>query len=401
MWVTIPSVVEEMRNVFTFVSPGKLVFGVNAVTTLGDEAQLLKASRVLIVTDKGVEKAGLVEKVKSPLEEKKMSVQVFDAVEPEPSLKCAEASAAIARGGKFDLIVGVGGGSSMDMAKVAAAMVTNPGSVSQYLGSYLLVNPTLPKILIPTTAGTGSEISTGAIVTDESHTKRWIIDTKNFANVSLVDPMMTISLPPRQTAHTGLDALTHAIEAVMSIVKNPISDCLAYYAVRLIAKNLKTAYYQGSNLEARYKMCLGATLAVLAQMNAGGSLAHSVSYVLHSHYGTTHGEGCAVALPYVMDYNLVTCEDMFRRVAEEMGIDVADLSNREAAIRAIEAVYTLLKDLDVPYCLREMKVSRTALETLAEECQTKYPRPNTPRRVERQTLMNMWERMWEGRITEY
>ena len=396
-YVPIIEVYDPLRLQFIFRTPRKIVFGVNTVNNVGTEAEQLGARKAVIICDEGIRKAGIVDKVTKSLEEKGVEFEIWDKVEPEPHVECAEDIVRFVRDGKFDLVIGVGGGSSMDMAKTAAVLVENPGPVKDYIGVGLIKKPGIPKILIPTTAGTGSEC-THAAVMSIGRIKRWIADPALFADVAIIDPMLTLSLPPKLTAGTGLDALSHAIECIMSINANSITDSLALSAIKLIFENLRVAYYHGKNLEARYNMSLAATMAGMVVTNAGAVLGHSACYTYASDYRLPHGVSCAIALPYVMWYNLPVSAHKLALIAEAMGFDIKGLSVEEAAWKAIKAVKKLIEDVKLPTSLKEIGVPKEKLPEYAEELVTQYPRPNNPRRVTKEDILVMYEKMWEGEL---
>ncbi len=295
-------------------------------------ARRLGGDKALIVTDKVIVKTGLVERVSKSLEQAGLSVQVFDEVEPEPKLEVAEKAAEFSRKSGCNLVIGVGGGSVLDMAKVASIAPTNPGKMADYVGVGLIKQAGLPKILIPTTAGTGSEVTNIAVVSlAAEEIKSGIVGPQLMADVAIVDPEATLTMPPRLTASTGIDALTHAVEALMSVNSNPLTDALAYEAVKLVFRNLRKACYQGENLEARYGMSLAALLAGLAFGSAGVCGGHALAYAFAVKYNVPHGIACGLALPYIMEYNLPVCEEKLARIAVLAGESVEWVSTREAA----------------------------------------------------------------------
>ncbi|MBA7524277.1 Long-chain-alcohol dehydrogenase 1 [subsurface metagenome] len=232
--------------------PKRVVFGDGVEEKIGAEAKGLGAKKALIVTDATIEKAGLLEKVEKTLKEA-VEVDVFDIVESEPTLAAAETVAGAARAAKYDLIVGVGGGSVMDMAKVASAVASNPGqAVSEFMGANKIANPSVSKILVPTTAGTGAEATPFTLIIVGGK-KKAIASPYNLADVVLISPSFTATMPPRVTASTGMDAMSHAIEAFLSTGSNPLTDSFALEAIRKIADNLEVAFSHGDNLDALFQ----------------------------------------------------------------------------------------------------------------------------------------------------
>jgi len=243
--------------------PKKLIFGTNSVKRVGVEAKRF-GDNALIVTDEGIERAGLVGKVMDSMKSEGLSPDIFNKVKAEPSSEDIKLIANIVRGKEYEMIIGVGGGSCLDTAKIASIMATNPGEVEQYVSVSdasigLIKKPGLPKILIPTTSGTGSEATRGAIISikgiKEAIFSPWLI-----ADVAIVDPLMSMTMPPKLTAVTGFDALSQAIEAVMSVRSNVVTNALALESIRLISNSLETAYQNGSDIKARYNMAIAATI---------------------------------------------------------------------------------------------------------------------------------------------
>ena len=380
-----------------FRAPTKIVFSVNSIEKVAAEAKRLNGKKICLISDEVITKLGIVDKVRKQLEEKHYVTDVFDEVKPEPSLANAEAIAEYVREKNCNLIVGIGGGSVMDVAKIASAMARNQGKVSDYVAAGTFKKHGLPKILIPTTAGTGSEVSQAAVVTLKDKRKASFSDPHLFADVAIVDPTLTMTMPKEITATTGIDALSHAVEAMMSSDSNPIIDALSLEAVKLIKDNLKLAYDQGDNLNARIKMSWAAVLGGMV-IYAKAVYGHSFSYTIGPKYDFSHGLSCALALPYVMDYNLPACVDKFLSIAASMREHVENVSRLDDAFKAVVAVKKLIEDVKLPSSLREAGVPKKDLQVLAEELITFYPRQNNPRMITKEDAIKLYERAWEGRI---
>jgi alcohol dehydrogenase class IV len=297
------------------------------------------------------------------------------------------------REGKYDMVIGLGGGSSLDIAKGVAIMATNPGKVVDYAGIDLVPKAGLPKILIPTTAGTGSETSRSLVVTDENNVKRSIASSFGISDVAILDPMLTLSMPPLVTANTGMDALVHAIESYVSATTTPFAEILAIAAIRLIAHNLPLAYSKGSNLTARYNMLLAASLAGLAFASSRLGIVHGLAYVIDTEYHLPHGRANAIMLPHVMEFNKTGNLGKFGRIAEAMGEPVGGLSPYEAADKSVQAVKNLLAALQVPYRLSQYGIPKEHLPRLIEGGmrQARLFVPN-PRDVTQEDLRWIYER---------
>ncbi|MGQ9858934.1 MAG: iron-containing alcohol dehydrogenase [Thermodesulfobacteriota bacterium] len=353
------------EKVHVFYSPHKILFGLNVVRSLGSEVVSLGGRKPLVVTDPGVVEAGLLEPVTKSLEEASVSYVVFDGVEPEPPARLVDEGTEIFKQEGCDLVVGVGGGSSMDVAKGISVMATNEGSVLDFCGFDLLKRRGVPKILVPTTAGTGSEVTRVFVITDEAqNTKKAVYSHYVLAEVGLVDPLLTLSMPKKVTVDTGLDALVHAVETYVSANATPFSDILAERAIEWIAKYLPMAWAKGSNFTARYYMSLASTVAGMAFASGGLGAVHGLCYPLGTEYHMSHGRSNAIMLPHVMKFNIPGNPEKFARIAFLMGMDVEGLSQLEAAHAAVEAVEQLLDSLQVPYHLRDYGIPESDLPKL-------------------------------------
>lgn len=380
-------------KISTFLSPNKITLGIGAARGVGTEAKALGAQKALIITDAGVVKAGLIDGIHEALESEKLEVGIFDTVVPEPPSRIIDESAQVAREQGYDIIIGVGGGSALDAAKGASLMASNRGTVLDYAGIDLVPHGGLPKILLPTTGGTGSEVTRVFVMTDEANnTKKVVYSTFNLADVAIVDPLLSVSMPPHVTADTGIDALVHAIETSVSLNATPFSDILATEAIRLIALNLPAAYGKGGNLEARYHMALAATLAGLAFTSGGVGAVHGLAYVLGTEYHLSHGRSNAIMLPYVMDYNTIGSLRRYAQIATAMGEDIHGLSAYDAAGKSIVAVRKLLEAVGISINLADYGISKDDLPKLVEGGmrQTRLFVPN-PRDLAQEDVTKIYE----------
>lgn len=356
----------EIYKISNFYSPKKIILGLDVVKKVGEEAKSLGGRRALIVTDPGIVSAGHVQIVEDSLRRAKIEAGLFDKVIPEPPASCVEEGMKNLRNGNYDLVIGIGGGSSLDIAKAISIMANNPGKIVDYAGIDLVANPGLPKILIPTTAGTGSETSRSLVVTDENNIKRSIASNSGIADVAILDPLLTVSMPPQVTANTGMDALVHAIESYVSATTTPFAEILSLEAIRLIAHNLPLAYAKGNNLLARYNMLLAASLAGLAFASSRLGIVHGLAYVIDTEYHLPHGRANAIMLPHVMEFNKTGNLLKFGRIAQAMGENINGLSTYEAAGKSIQAVKNLLAALQIPYRLSDYGIPREHLPKLVE-----------------------------------
>jgi len=373
-----------MRTTWTFHSAGQLIFGYHSADQLGDVTTRLGAKRVLLVTDSVLTKTGLVDQVRAPLSERRITTEIFHGGEPEPSFRAAEACIKQARNFRPDALIGLGGGSNMDLAKISATVLAHGGGPRDYLGEDRVPGPILPLICIPTTAGTGSEVSAAAVLTDsDNQLKVGILSNYLRPKVALVDPQLTLSCPAKLSADSGIDALTHAIEAYTAIDneifplppgepstyqgRHPLGDCLAEKAISLIGANLAQAVKQGSDLAAREAMALGATLAGLAFSNVGVALVHALEYPVGGATHCSHGAGNGLLLPFVMRFNLPARPNQFANIARLLGENVSGLDETEAGERAIRSVERLRSEIGIPLRLRDLGVQEKQLRPFAEK----------------------------------
>jgi alcohol dehydrogenase len=340
--------------------------GPGALDHLADEIRKFGAARPALVTDPGVVRAGLADRVRQAAG---LELALFAQAEPEPPYPTVHACAEFLQSHGCDAVIGLGGGSSMDTAKMAAALATNGGVVSDYWGLERVPKPGLPVIAIPTTAGTGSEVSPAAVFKDPTdHTKKGVRSDHLLARAAILDPTLTLGLPPALTAATGMDALIHAVEAYTSPRATLISDAMAEQAIRLIGEHLRTAYRQGDALAARSGMLTGSFLAGLALAEVNVGAVHALAQALGGRYSVSHGVANSLFLPHVMAFNRPSCRPKYARVAAWLGEKVEGLSVEEASLRAIDAVSGLLKDLGLPRSLRAVGVPSEALSEIAEAC---------------------------------
>ena len=371
-----------MRETFTFYSAGQLLFGRNAVRQIGDVVGRLRAKRVFIVTDKILAGVGILDKVREPLAG--MTVEVFDGGEPEPTLgmvmRCIESAKVF----RPDLVLGLGGGSNMDAAKLVAIVLAHGGHPRDYVGEEKVPGTVLPLVCVPTTAGTGSEVSAAAVFTDTEKQLK-VSCLTNFIRpaAAIVDPLLTISCPPKVTADSGIDALTHAIEGFTAIDnasyplpagersvyqgKNPFADMVAEKAITLVGQFLKRAVKDGNDLEARDGMALAATLGGLAFSNAGVALVHAMEYPVGAAVHVSHGAGNGLLLPFVMRYNLSAKTAAYAEVARLLGEDTTGMDETAAAERAVAVVENLKADIGIPSRLRDLGVKEEQLRPFAEK----------------------------------
>lgn len=349
-----------------FATTPRIVMGAGSLARVGDEVKRQNGTSVLIVTDPGVAGTGIVERLEGILEDAGLAVARFDKVEADPRFEIVEDSLAALRAAKADTVIGIGGGSSLDMAKITAVMAVNEGPVGRYFGIDLVPQPGLKTILIPTTAGTGSEVTPIVILSDHHEKlKKGVVSPYLFPSCALLDPELTLGLPPAVTAATGMDALIHALEAYTSKNATAMSDVLAREAIGLVFHNIRTAYANGENLEARSNMLRGSLLAGMAFANAGVTAVHAFAYPIGAEFHIPHGVANTIMLVPVMRFNQTGNLPRFARLAELLGENTAGLNQRQAAARAVAALTDLAEDLRVPQHLSAFGVKEGDIPNLA------------------------------------
>lgn len=361
-----------MSESFTFRLPTVVHFANGAAASLVDRVKEHGGSKVLVVSDQGVKKAGLLEQLLGSMEQAGLPVAVFDDVEPDPGLETIMRGAVACSAVGADLIVAVGGGSPMDTAKAIRVVVENGGHIRQYGGVGKVPRPAaMPLLCLPTTSGTGSEVTTFAVLSDwERNIKVTFASPYLAASAAIVDPMLTVTAPPSVTAASGVDALAHAIEAYVSIAAQPPSDALGLRAIALIANALRPAFATGKDLEARHDMALGSLLAGMAFNNGLLGITHSLGAALSGHGHISHGVAISALLPYVMEYNLPARLKRYRDVAEAMGAGVEGLTSSEAARMSVRMVRELVVDTGLPTSLSALGIGEELLPLIAEGAMT-------------------------------
>jgi len=354
-------------KIISLRSPHLILAGLGSIERLGEEVKALEAKKALMVTDKGVTSSGVGEKIQTLLKKEGIGIDIFDKVIPDPDIGCAEACVEMAKTDRYDLILGVGGGSPMDIASVTSVMLTNQGAIQDYLGVNLVKKPGIPTILVPTTAGTGAEVTPNAILTDvEEKLKKAIVSPYILPWVAIVDPVMSVSMPPSVTSSSGIDALTHAIESYTSKNATILTDLYAKEAIILIGRSLRTAVADGNNLQARFDMSIGSLYAGISLANAGVTAVHALAYPLGGQFNVAHGIANGLLLPYVMEFNVLGDIPKFAQVAHLLGEKVEHLPLIEQAYHAAKTVKAIYRDLKIPQSLTELKVPKEAIPDMAK-----------------------------------
>jgi alcohol dehydrogenase len=372
-----------MNKIFGFTGAKQIIFGNGSISRLAETVQQLGCTRPLLVMDRNLLKTEIKDQVTTVLKKAKLPSVQFAEIDGEPELELADTGAKLAAKEKCDGVIGVGGGSAMDAAKAISVLLSNKGKASDYLGLNKVPGPGVPKIMVPTTAGTGSEVTfTAVFIRKELRKKEGMNSPYLYPEVALLDRVLTLSLPPEPTAATGMDALCHAIESFTSVNANPMSELFSLEAIRLISDNLRTCVHNGKDLDAREQMLLGALYAGLGLANAGVGAAHSLSYPLGGLFGIGHGIANTLMLPGIMAFNLPSALERFAIIADAMGEVIDDMPLRDSAYLAVDAVENLIDDCGIRKNLSQYGITEEHLPMLARIAMTvTRPLENNPRKV--------------------
>lgn len=385
-----------MSNIknFEFVLPTKIKFGEGVSENLSEEIINMGHAKPMIITDKGLIKVGIVSKITGVLEKCGMEYKIFDGIEPNPRDITVQKAYEAASEFGADVLVAIGGGSSMDTAKAVGILMTHGGVINDYEGLDKIKNPICDLIAIPTTVGTGSEVTFWSVITDtKRHFKMSVGSPLIAAKLALVDPALVESLPPSMIAATGMDALTHAIEGYTCTLSEPITDACGIYAIRMIAENIRTAFNTKSK-EANANMLLGSLIAGICFGNSDIAGVHCMGEALGGLYDTPHGVAMAILLPYVMEYNYISDYTKFAKIAEALGEPVDELSEEEAAYAAVKAVHKLNDELKIP-SLKEIGTKEEDLPELAKRASVNVSVDSNPRKATEADFLDIFKKAYE------
>lgn len=384
-----------MQEYLEFSLGARVLYKAGLASEIGQMAASIGARKAFVVADKGVVGAGLLAPVLASLEATSELVGVFDDVPANSSVQAVMDAAAAAREVGADLLIAVGGGSPIDTAKCVRILLAHGGHLLDYQGYNLLEEPLPPMIAIPTTAGTGSEVTPFAVIRDsEQDVKLTFASPFLVPTLAVLDPIITQTLPPLLTAATGLDALTHAVEAYVSSEHSPFSDSLAVAAIDMIATNLRDAVHRGAELEARGQMLIAACMAGIAFSNGFLGVTHALAHAVGGKFPVHHGTANAIVLPFGMQFNSSAVPERYVRVARAMGVNAGGRSDDEVIADGISAVRTLASDCGLPARLRDVGVPAEALPELANVALTDAAIFNNPRPASEQELLELLEAAW-------
>lgn len=380
-------------NYSIFKCPKKIIYGKNTIGLIGNES-IVFGDKAMIVTGKhSSKKTGALDKVVDSLKDKGLEYIIFNKVESDPSAFTVRKGVKLGKEEKVDFIIALGGGSAMDAAKAISMVIGNGGDILDYEK----IQPKtygIPIIAVPTTAGTGSEVSKFSIITDTERKIKMLISS-NFIipEIAILDPVLTMMMPPQVTAATGMDAFTHAIEAYISKAAQPMSDMFAIKAIKLISSNIARSVLKG-DIEDREKMLLGQMYAGLAFSNASTALVHSMSRPLGAYYKVPHGIANAILLTEVMKFNRASCAEKFKVIAESMGEDVEEKSIREASLIAVNTIRAIFLETGLPTSLKEVGVDKDNFRKMAQDAMESKTTELNPRKPTVEQLIEIYEKVY-------
>lgn len=392
-----------LPDYFEFSLPSRVIAGRGLLDSMAAEIEALGVTKGMVVTDKVLQEAGVVRRVLDALGSSSLEIAyVFDEVPPDSDTEIVQKGAELAREHGVDFLLAIGGGSSMDTAKGINIVYTLGGNILDHQGAGVVAAPLALKLVaIPTTSGTGSEVTGVAVIKDRAQNLKLSYPSPFLTpNLSILIPELTLSMSPRLTAATGMDALTHAVEAYLSTNADPFSDGLALHAIKIICQHLPAATHNGQDLEARYQMQVGACIAGASFTYPLVGVVHASAHAAGGVHGLHHGLGCSIMLPYGMEFNLEVSPERYRDIAQAMGIDVRGLSGEEAGWKAIEKVWRLAKDCGLPTNLKDAGVPQEAIPIIAEVALTDGAMVTNPRPAELEDLQQLMQQAYEGALDQ-
>jgi 1,3-propanediol dehydrogenase len=384
---------------YDFLMPSVNFFGPGVISKIGDRAKMLGMKKPVIVTDKFLEglKNGAVEQTLDSLKAAGVDYVVYNNVEPNPKIRNIKEVKKLYEESGADSIITVGGGSAHDTGKGAGIILTNGDDITKLAGIETLDKALPPLIAVNTTAGTGSELTRHAVITnEENHLKFVVVSWRNIPLVSFNDPTLMLDVPKGLTAATGMDAFVQAVEPYVSVDHNPITDSQCVGAIKLIETSLREAVANGHNLDARTKMVEAEMLAGMAFNNANLGYVHAMAHQLGGQYDAPHGVCCALLLPYVEEYNIIACPDRFAQLAEIMGENTEGLSTRDAAELAIKAMKQLSEDVGIPHSIKEIGAKPEDFELMAENALKDGNAFSNPRKGTKEDIIKIFQAAYDA-----
>jgi alcohol dehydrogenase class IV len=371
----------------------EIAFGVDSLNSLPATVRRFSEGPALIVSDQGIARAGIIKRVRAQIEAVSVPVEVFDRVEADPCIESVEACVKFARECKAKVLIGIGGGSALDVTKIASFLSVTAGQVNDFFGNGKVPYKGLPMILIPTTAGTGTEMAIGAVVSDtQARLKKAILSKHMLCDVAILDPRLTVSCPPSVTAATGIDALTHAIEVFTNKKAVLFIDEIVLVAIRLLLGNIQRAYQTPEDLEARACMLLGSMYAGIGMQVINNAAVHALSSPFGAMYEVPHGLANALLLPQVMEYNISSCEHKYAQIAELCGLSDPHMAVREKAELAVKKVRETITELHISDQLESLKIHQSDISIMAELSMRVWLMANNPRKMDVADAVAVYEK---------
>jgi alcohol dehydrogenase class IV len=385
---------------FEFRTPQRILYGLGCYKKIAELIKEMNAENILLVTGKKVIEMNYMKEIINSIKNMNINIEIFNEIPKEPEMNFVYNGLKIYEENDCELILAIGGGSIIDTAKGIALLATNGGSLKDYEGLEKIPKPQAPLIAVPTTAGTGSEVTKFTVITDTERKRKMLIGSVNIIpKIAIVDPLLTISMSQDITMSTGMDALTHAIEAYISIKAQPITDLLAIEAIKLISKYLRRAWANGEDIEARDKVMLGSLLAGLAFSNSSVALVHGMARPLGAYFNIPHGLSNAILLPHVMEFTYISNPEKFMNIALFMNEKIERLSLIEAAKLSVEAVKKICKDIKVPSLkdigIKEEELNKIA-QKMAEEAIASGSPANNPRKASIEEIIEIYKKAFHG-----
>jgi alcohol dehydrogenase class IV len=385
---------------FEFRTPQRILYGLGCYKKIAELIKEMNAENILLVTGKKVIEMNYMKEIINSIKNMNINIEIFNEIPKEPEMNFVYNGLKIYEENDCELILAIGGGSIIDTAKGIALLATNGGSLRDYEGLEKIPKPQAPLIAVPTTAGTGSEVTKFTVITDTERKRKMLIGSVNIIpKIAIVDPLLTISMSQDITMSTGMDALTHAIEAYISIKAQPITDLLAIEAIKLISKYLRRAWANGEDIEARDKVMLGSLLAGLAFSNSSVALVHGMARPLGAYFNIPHGLSNAILLPHVMEFTYISNPEKFMNIALFMNEKIERLSLIEAAKLSVEAVKKICKDIKVPSLkdigIKEEELNKIA-QKMAEEAIASGSPANNPRKASIEEIIEIYKKAFHG-----
>ncbi len=379
------------QRVYQHYNPGRLIFGPKSLNELAKE---IPANEVpLVITDRGVSKSGILKKVTDVLDGAGIRYHIFDGIEPDPPMEVIEKAVSFYQKNGCTLVIGVGGGSSIDGAKSVSLMASHPGDIREYSTGKVVEGPVIPIYAIPTTAGTGSEVTGLSVITDRENKIKMVLRGAPhlIPRCVFLDPELLAFIPPKVAAETGGDALTHAIESYVSLNSTVITEGLALSSIKIIGKYLRRMVGNPEDMEAAEHMLLASCMAGLSFANGGLGLVHSLAHPVGANFHLSHGLTCALYLPFVMEFNLLTCPEKFASVAAALGEDIRGMSCHRAAKESVKAVRELFADIGIPRNFSDIGVTFQLHPKMVEEALGAVPTKANPRRSDKEQITNLFK----------